>query len=244
MDRRAFLKTAALSAAALTLGRGAPWASAGAAPGGKPNLIFVLADDFGLPNVSCYGGAWKTPELDKLAAGGIKFNYGFAQPLCGPTRAQLMTGRYAFRTGMISNQSTAVLKPENETMMPKVLKPAGYATAQCGKWSQLPLTPGRLGIRRISDVQREREILGLAGPELHAQRRSPRRWATSYIPDLMHEFVTDFMTRHKERPFYIYYSLSLIHAPILKTPDSTEGADANKLYDDNVTLVWTRWSAS
>lgn len=145
MDRRSFLKAAVLSMTATALGRGAAGAAADDTPAGKPNIIFVLADDFGLPNVSCYGGAWKTPELDRLAAGGIKFSYGFAQPLCGPSRAQLMTGRYAFRTGMIGNQSTAVLKPENETMMPKVLKPEGYVTAQCGKWSQLPLSPGDWG---------------------------------------------------------------------------------------------------
>ncbi|MCL5271006.1 MAG: sulfatase-like hydrolase/transferase [bacterium] len=57
------------------------------------------------------------------------------------------------------------------------------------------------------------------------------------MPDLMHEFVTDFMTRHKDQPFYLYYSLSLIHGPILKTPDSKEGADANELYDDNIAYL-------
>lgn len=236
MDRRTFLKTTALGAAGLALGRGATRASAGEATGGKPNIIFVLGDDVGLPNASCYGGAWKTPELDKLAAGGIKFNYGFAEPLCGPTRSQVMTGRYVFRTGMISNQSSAMLKPENEIMMPRVLKPAGYVTAQCGKWNQLPLFPGDWGFDEYLTFRGSGKYWASQDPN-YTLNGKPTPLGDKYIPDVMHEFVTDFMTRHKAQPFYIYYALSLIHGPIMKTPDSKEGADANQLYDDNVTRM-------
>ncbi len=69
----------------------------------KPNIIFILADDLGLPALGCTGGVYKTPNLDALAAGGTRFENCFAAPLCAPSRAMLMTGRYAFRIGVKDN---------------------------------------------------------------------------------------------------------------------------------------------
>ena len=63
----------------------------------KPNIIFILADDLGVGSVSCYGADnYKTPNVGKLASGGIRFTHGYTAPLCGPSRALIMTGRYAF----------------------------------------------------------------------------------------------------------------------------------------------------
>src|ERR1043165_7467329 len=102
----------------------------------RPNIIFILADDLGIGNVSCYGADnFKTPNIDALAKTGIRFEHCYAQPLCGPSRCEIMTGRYAFRTGMTGNDSGPLIKPANEIMMPRVLKPAGYVTAQVGKWN-------------------------------------------------------------------------------------------------------------
>jgi arylsulfatase A len=103
----------------------------------KPNIIFILSDDVGLGNIGCYGGHFKTPNIDALAKGGTRFEYSYANPLCGPSRATCLTGRYVFRTGMLTNRSAGLLH-RKEIMVPKVLKPAGYVTAQVGKWSQLP----------------------------------------------------------------------------------------------------------
>jgi arylsulfatase A len=81
-------------------------AALAAAPAGRPNILFILADDLGLDGLSCYGSdVRKTPNLDKLAASGTRFETCYAAPLCGPSRCLLMTGRYAFRTGGITNQS-------------------------------------------------------------------------------------------------------------------------------------------
>src|SRR5437867_12461127 len=89
----------------------------------KPNIILILADDLGFGNVSCYGADhFKTPRIDALARDGIRFDHCYSQPLCGPSRAQLLTGRYAFRTGMTGNDSGPLVKPENEIMIPRVLK--------------------------------------------------------------------------------------------------------------------------
>ena len=103
----------------------------------KPNIIFILADDYGIPGVGCSGGAFKTPQLDALAAGGIRFERCFSAPLCGPSRAMCMSGRYAFRTGVLDNGCGAAMTPQNTVCIAKVLKQAGYATAVAGKWRQL-----------------------------------------------------------------------------------------------------------
>ena len=205
----------------------------------KPNIIFILADDLGIGNVSCYGADnFKTPNIDALAASGTRFEQFYACPLCGPSRALLMTGRYAYHTGMTGNDSGPLLKPGNETMIPKILKPAGYTTAMCGKWSQLPLQPSDWGYDeylRFSgsgkywNTQKGNKHYTLNGREVPLRDRE-------YLPDTMEKFVFDFIERHKDnQPFFIYYSLSHVHAEILPTPDSAP--DSKDLYADNVAYM-------
>ena len=117
---------------------------------GKPNIIFVLADDLGIDGVSCYGGdKHQTPHIDALAASGTRFTTCYAAPLCGPSRCLLMTGRYAFRTGGLTNQSWRAdgpgAKSADEFPMARMLKQAGYATGQAGKWRQIGELPGDWG---------------------------------------------------------------------------------------------------
>ena len=204
----------------------------------KPNIIFILADDLGTGNVSCYGADnFKTPNIDAFAKTGIRFEHSYACPLCGPSRAMLMTGRYAFHTGMTGNDRGPMLKPANETMMPKVLKPAGYVTGMCGKWSQLPLEPGNWGFDeylrfkgsgKYWNTQHGGESYTLNGKEVPLKNKE-------YLPDRMHEFVLSFINRHKDEPFYLYYAMSHVHAEILPTPDSAPGS--KDLYYDNVVYM-------
>ena len=112
----------------------------------KPNIIFVLADDLGIDGVSCYGAdRHRTPHIDTLAASGLRFQTCYASPLCGPSRCLLMTGRYAFRTGGLTNQSWRGggpgAKSADEYPMARLMKQAGYATGQAGKWRQLGESP-------------------------------------------------------------------------------------------------------
>ncbi|MEI7721414.1 MAG: sulfatase-like hydrolase/transferase, partial [Verrucomicrobiota bacterium] len=112
----------------------------------KPNIIFILSDDLGIDCLHCFGSdQYPTPNLDFLAAGGMKFTHTYAAPLCGPSRALILTGRYAFRTGAVNQDKTGGLTPQQETMMPKILKEAGYVSASFGKWGQLPLMPSDFG---------------------------------------------------------------------------------------------------
>ena len=106
----------------------------------KPNIIFILADDLGIGDVGCYGAdIYKTPNIDKLASQGIRFTNAFTAPLCGPSRATILTGRHLFRTGATNQDATGEMKPSVETFMPAYLKQAGYVSTAIGKWGQLPL---------------------------------------------------------------------------------------------------------
>src|SRR5262245_8203164 len=80
----------------------------------RPNIIFILADDLGMPALGCTGGVYQTPTVDSLAQSGMRFENCFSAPLCGPTRALLMTGRYAFRTGVLDNGMGAFATPEKD----------------------------------------------------------------------------------------------------------------------------------
>ena len=209
-----------------------------APPDRKPNIVFILADDYGTGEVGGYGADnYKTPNIDALARGGIRFTNAYTAPLCGPSRALIMTGRYAFRTGATNQDATGEMKPSAETMMPKVLKPAGYVSAAVGKWGQLPLGPGEFGFD---------EYLKFAGSGVYWNTQEKGKTYVvngetralrdkEYMPDVMHQFATDFITKHRDTPFYLYYSLSHVHAEILPTPDSAPGS--KDVYADNVAYM-------
>lgn len=205
----------------------------------KPNLIFIFADDIGIPGIGCYGGAYKTPNLDKLAAGGTRFEYCFAAPLCAPSRSLAMFGRYAFRTGVLNNGSGGAATPDKEVCIAKTLKTAGYATAMAGKWSQLTLlsTPEEARAWGFDEFCRWDKAQGERYWKPAVNKNGQRVPVTeqSYGPDLFHEFVVDFIRRHKDEPFFVYYPTPLIHGPILRTPDST--ADKGSHYADNVAYL-------
>jgi arylsulfatase A-like enzyme len=103
----------------------------------RPNIIYAVADDIGFADAGFRGSDIATPNLDKLAEGGVQFEQFYTQPMCTPTRAALMTGRYPLRyglqTGVIPSPGTYGL-PTDEYILPQMLKDNGYATAMIGKW--------------------------------------------------------------------------------------------------------------
>jgi arylsulfatase A len=110
-------------------------------PEPKPNLVFILADDLGFAEIGCNGAdAYKTPNIDALAKSGARFSHFYTAPLCGPSRALILTGRYGFRTGAVTQDACGAIArtgDKAEIMLPTILKRAGYTTAMIGKWGQL-----------------------------------------------------------------------------------------------------------
>jgi len=107
----------------------------------KPNIVYILADDLGFAELGCNGSdRYKTPNIDALANSGVRFTRFYTVPLCGPSRAMILTGRYGFRSGAVTQDAckTIIRTGEKaEVMIPTVLKKAGYASALIGKWGQL-----------------------------------------------------------------------------------------------------------
>jgi arylsulfatase A len=214
---------------------------AAAAPASKehPNIVMILSDDVGLGDIHCCGGPFSTPNIDKLATGGTRFTYCYATPLCGPTRCELLTGRYPFRTGLNSNQSHNAVDPKRDVMIPTVMKKAGYVTGSVGKWGQICFGPGEWGFD---------EYLVFPGSGRYWRDQTTTYTVNGkqqdlpdgkYLPNIMHKFAVDFIDRHKDQRFFLYYPMSQIHGPIVRTPDSKEGADKDQLYADNVEYMDT-----
>lgn len=207
----------------------------------KPNIIFILADDLGIDGVSAYGADfYKTPVIDKLAKEGIRYTNAYTVPLCGPSRALILTGRYGFRTGAVNQDMTGEMKPSVETMMPAILKKAGYTTSMIGKWGQLPLDPGAFGfddylrffgsgVYVTEGEKKEKYVVN--GKESLLQKGQ-------YMPDMMHDHMVNFVSQHKKDPFYLYYSLTHVHGEIIATPDTKPGTtDYKELYADNIAYM-------
>jgi len=209
--------------------------SAVAAPTTKPNIIFIFADDLGIGNVGCYGADnYKTPVIDKLAAEGTRFTHCFTAALCGPSRALIMSGRYAFRNGS-SNQDACTQMDPAEIVTPKVFKSAGYAASCVGKWGQLPGEPGDHGfddyLRFNGSGVYWNQKEGKAEP--YSENGEEKKLGDKeFMPDLMHEHVVRFINKQQAAPFFIYYSLSSVHGELQPTPDS--GSDPADLMADNV----------
>jgi len=133
------LLVASVAVAALLGAAASPALAQVAAPAAaqKPNIVYIVADDLGWKDVGFHGSDIKTPNLDKLAQTGARLEQYYAQPMCTPSRAALMTGRYPFRYGL---QTAVILSahtyglPTDEYILPQALKDAGYDTAIIGKW--------------------------------------------------------------------------------------------------------------
>ena len=205
------------------------------------NFVVIMADDLGAKELGCYGHPkHRTPHLDSLARGGVRFQTCWSTPLCSPTRVEIMTGRYGFRTGwynFLGRVTTPMdhLDPDEPTFA-DMLKAKGYATGLAGKW-QLGLITKQPNMVFDSGFD---EYFTWAWKEggLPANAKfagSPRQrfWhpaviengkhiATSpdlYGPDLYSCWLIDFMKRHRDGPFLVYYPMCLTHKPWDPTPD-------------------------
>jgi arylsulfatase A len=184
----------------------------------KPNIVLIMADDFGYECVSANGGeSYQTPHLDRLAAGGLRFENCHVQPLCTPTRVQLMTGRYNVRNYL--NFGTL---PRTEKTFAHLAKEVGYKTGICGKWqlgNELD-SPQHFGFEESLLWQQTRRPPRYANPGLERNGVEEDFPVGSYGPSLINDFALEFITKHKADPFLLYYPMILTHDPFQPTPDS------------------------
>ncbi len=211
-----------------------------------PNLVLIMADDLGFETLGCYGGQqYDTPRLDRLAAGGMQFDHCYSTPLCTPSRVQLMTGRYNHR-----NYLAFGMLPRGETTFAHLLREAGYATCVVGKWQlygnpqQRELfdtagtRPERAGFEEYCLWQIEERGLRFKDPFLETSRRPLQTYEGAYGPDLYTDYALDFIERHRDTTFFIYYPMTLVHDPFQPTPETAGFAAFDPATDLNDTTYF------
>ena len=227
MNRRDFIRTSAGCVGAAALGQNSRlWA----APARKPNIVLILADDLGYGELGVQGSKdIPTPNIDSLAANGVRFTNGYVScPVCSPTRAGLMTGRYQERFGHEFNPGPAEQADSvfglslTEVTMADRLKSLGYATGIFGKW--------HLGYRPEFHPQKRGfdeffGFLGGAHSYLDPLERTanpilrgtePVKQITFLTEDIAREGVS-FIERRQKEPFFLYLPFNAVHAPMEAT---------------------------
>ena len=207
----------------------------------RPNIVLIMADDIGAECFADYGGLdYKTPCIDALGRTGLRFKYAFSQPVCTPTRVQIMTGRYNHR----NYEGFGYLNP-NEVTFANLLKDAGYRTCIAGKWQ---LSGNASTIKHFGFDQHcvwnmmkyvEQDTDGIEPqPEGYRRRYSDpvlyrngewiRPGKDAYGPDVCTEFILDFIDAESDAPFLVYYPMILTHDPFVPTPFSPQGQKNKK----------------
>ena len=247
IDRRRFLKLVAGGTAASAAGIVDPVAafSMGRAgrPGlGRPNIILVMVDDMGFSDIGCYGGEIRTPYIDGLAAGGLRFTQFYNTARCCPTRAALLTGLYQHQAGMggmVKDPKSAEPGPYQGYLNDKcvtiaeVLRQAGYTTLMSGKWhvgEQRPHWPTDRGFDRyfglISGAANYFDITKTKTANKTRQMASDDK---PYTPPKENFYMTDAFTDHaaefldtcgrEDKPFFLYLAYTAPHWPLHALPE-------------------------
>jgi len=248
LNRRDFLKTAGLAAAALAVpGCGSAFQQTSSqASLDKPNVVIVFCDDVGYADVGVFGAkGYKTPNLDRMAAEGVKFtDFYAAAPSCTPSRAALMTGCYPQRVSLpnVIGPSAKIGISDDEQTIAEVLKPLGYATACYGKW-HLGHHPKFLPMRHGFDDYFGLPYSNDMWPNHPTNKRFPDlpliegERVIEYNPDQTQlttwytERSVRFIEKNKDRPFFVYLPHSMAHVPLFVS-DKFKGKSEQGLYGD------------
>jgi arylsulfatase A len=209
----------------------------------KPNVIFIMADDQGSVDAACYGAKdLVTPGMDSLAARGVRFTQFYsAAPVCSPSRAGFLTGRYPWLAGMPNNGAappdesadqldtlTGPGLPASERTIADMFRAGGYATAHLGKW-HLGSGAGHKPLDHGFDysfgfmggcIDNYTHFFYWAGPNRHDLWENNRRVRLpgQYFPDLMVEKAEAFISQHRADPFFMYFAINMPHYPYQGDP--------------------------
>ncbi len=193
-----------------------------AAKAKKPyNVILIMADDSAVDNYGCYGSTFfKTPRLDGLARAGARFKHCYSEPVCTPSRVKIMTGRDGIR-----NYVQFGTLDRDEITFGTMMKQAGYATAIAGKWQLHGGDRGTLApacgfdtycLWNYPGTERSRYW----NPSIMQDGKLLQTGKDDYGPDIFANFIINFIGKNKNKPFFAYYPMALVHSPFPKTPDN------------------------
>ena len=203
----------------------------------RPNIILIMADDIGYECFGCYGSKqYNTPHIDRMAERGVRFTHCYSQPLCTPSRIKIMTG-----ISNVQNYSAFSILNSDQRTLGQYFHDAGYETLIAGKWQLL-------GAEHYSEQFRYKGSWPEQAGFDHAclwqvDKLGSRYWQpllyvdgenrqfdkkTRYGPDVVNEYVLDFIDKKHDKPFFAYYPMILVHNPFEVTPDSESKDSKNK----------------
>jgi arylsulfatase A-like enzyme len=238
--------------------------AASALAGRPPNIVFILIDNCGQEWFGCYGSEEGcTPNIDRLAREGVRFEHCYTPPVCGPSRMVLLTGRYLLRSGFTMHHDAALYSgggfdPAREVVFARQFRDAGYATGIVGKWQinnlydepdvlrrhgfdEHLVWPGSIDTSRVSRAEHESYLAAVRAQSVEGTVKfmpfiESRYWdpilirngkrethAGKFGPDVMQTAALDFLQRHRNEPFLLYYPMVLTHGqsfgePVVPTP--------------------------
>ena len=193
----------------------------------RPNIVLILADDLGFECIGANGGtSYQTPNIDKMALKGIRFENCHSQPICTPSRVQIMTGQYNVR-----NYTRFGNLDRNQVSFGNLLKNAGYKTAVAGKWQlgNEKDSPQHFGFEKsclwqqsLPRTDKDEHDTRFSNPILEFNGEVRHFTDGEFGPDIMSDFICDFIEDNKNEPFFAYYPMLLTHCPFIPTPDSED----------------------
>lgn len=207
----------------------AAFAHAKPAPLKRPNIVLIMTDDQGYGDLGYHGNPLiRTPHLDQLARESVQFQSFYVSPVCAPTRASLMTGRYNYRTGVTDTYLGRALMHPDEMTLAEMLKAAGYRTGIFGKWHlgdnypmramdqgfQEALTLNGGGIGQPSDLPGGESYFD---PILFRNGKVTK--TTGYVSDVITDAALQFIEQNRERQFFVYLPFNAPHTPLFVPED-------------------------
>ena len=198
------------------------------------NVILIMADDSAADNYGCYGNKFfSTPRLDSLARTGAKFNHCYSEPVCTSSRVKIMTGRDGIR-----NYVQFGTLDQDEVTFGNMMKGANYETAIAGKWQLHGGSRGTLApacgfdnycLWNYPGTSRSR----FWNPSLMRDGKLMETTEKDYGPDILTDYLIEFIGKNRSKPFFAYYPMLLVHSPFLETPDSK--LNTNRLISKSLT---------
>ena len=210
------------------------------AEGKPPNVVIMLIDNHGYYELSCHGHAVvQTPRIDRLAREGVSFSDFNAPPFCSPSRAELLTGRYALRAGIHNTVGGVSILHKNERTLADFLKKAGYRTGVFGKWhlgNTYPYAPRFRGFDEVfihdgGGVSQLPDYYGNTHMNATFEHNGQYVKSRGFSTDVLFDQGIDFIGRNQENPFLCYIATPAVHFPVLSHPENRKRLEARGVDD-------------